>query len=286
MLSAVMLTRDVDTFDAVFLHKDLIPELWGGFLDRRVQRNAKMTIFDFDDAIHLGRRGSKLARLFPGYSCITAGNEFLATFGRAHNPCVEIWPTVVDTEVFKPRQHREPGPVRIGWSGSHHTLKSCFPLITGIIAELAKSHDFEFILIADAAPELSWEGVNWRFIPWTPETEVAGLQQIDIGLMPLKDEPFERGKCGLKAITYMAVGAPALVSPVGVNEQIVLHGETGFHCRTDAEWLGYARRLIEDEALRLEMGRNARLRVEEQYAVHALLPRMIDLFGQVREFPL
>ena len=84
------------------------------------------------------------------------------------------------------------------------------------------------MIIADVCPNSNWPGVNLRYIPWAPETEVENTKLIDIGLMPLKDGPFERGKCGMKAILYMGVGAPALVSPVGVNKEIVINSKTGF----------------------------------------------------------
>ena len=95
-----------------------------------------------------------------------------------------------------------------------------------------------------------------RYIPWTAQSEVEGLQQIDIGLMPLRDEAFERGKCGLKAIQYMGVGIPALVSPVGANREIVVHGKTGYHCVSEDDWIENILTLIHTEDIRVKMGRN------------------------------
>lgn len=279
--SAMRIIADAAEFDAVYVHKDIVPELWADFLERRLRNKTPRSLFDFDDAIHLGNRREKLERILPGYARVIVGNEFLAGFARQHNRQVEIWPTVVDTEVYEVRRERAPGPIRLGWSGSHHTLQTCFPLIKEVVAELAKEREFEFIIIANVAPQLDWPGVNWRFIPWTPETEVQGLHAIDIGLMPLKDEPFERGKCGLKAIQYMAVGTPALVSPIGVNAEIVVPGEHGFHCRTDAEWLTAFRILLDNPELRLEIGSKAVERVEAHYSVRSLVPKMVATFEAV-----
>jgi len=212
---------------------------------------------------------------------VVAGNEYLAEYAERYNSSVHIWPTVVDTDYYQVRGVRDPGPVRVGWSGSHHTLKMCLPILKNAIESLAKIRDFEFIVIANQKPDLNWAEVNWRYIPWSPENEVEGIGQIDIGLMPLADSPFERGKCGLKAIQYMAVGTPALVSPVGVNSEIVDHGKNGFHCESDDDWVQYAAKLIDNEEMRNEFGEKAARKVREMYSVNSLLPKMINLFEEL-----
>ena len=154
-------------------------------------------------------------------------------------------------------------------------------MLEGVLRELAKTEEYELLVVANAPPSATWEGVNMRFSPWSPETEVQHLQDMDMGLMPLPDKPFERGKCGFKAISYMACGTPAVVSPVGANTDIVVHGETGFHCRTDTDWMQCLRLLCRDEKLRRRLGESARARVEKHYSIDFLLPRMLQVFGQV-----
>lgn len=280
--SGLHCVRDAGSYDLVFMNRAIVPEAGVRFVEPWLAKKNRNIIFDFDDAIHrVGDNESKLRFILPHFACVTAGNEYLASFAREVNDRVEVWPTVVDTQKYRAATVRKPGPVRVGWSGSRDTLKYCFPLLTPIIRELGKTERFEFVVIADVPPIDSGDGLNPTFLPWTAEKEVEGLQQIDIGLMPLEDKPFERGKCGLKAIQYMGCGTPALVSPVGVNEQIVKHGETGFHCRAVDDWVGYLRQLIRNPGMRLQIGRLARERVETYYSVSSLLPRMVSLFHDV-----
>ena len=150
-----------------------------------------------------------------------------------------------------------------------------------MLQRLAQLEDFELIIIVEIEPDIDLPGLHWRHIAWPPDTEVEGLQQIDIGLMPLRDEPFEKGKSGLKAIQYMGVGIPAIVSPVGVNGLIVLDGKIGFHCTKGDEWIGRLRRLIRNRALRERLGAFARDHVVRNYSISSAIPRLLDVFEQV-----
>jgi glycosyltransferase involved in cell wall biosynthesis len=279
--SAIRLLSDADRFDCVFMNRDIVPDPNVRFLEPWLAKKNSRLIFDFDDAIHLGGRAAKLKRILPAFAWLTPGNTYLAEFARELHQKVSIWPTVVNTSFYQPAKERSDGPVRIGWSGSKSTVQHCLPLLRDPICKASASFSIEFIVIADVEPRIDWPGVNYRYVKWTPASEVDGLQQIDIGLMPLRDEPFERGKCGLKAIQYMGCGIPALVSPVGVNKEIVAHGKHGFHCSTPLDWITYMRALIEDRALRLEMGREARSRTVEKYSVQAQLPQMLEVFDAV-----
>ncbi len=284
LIGALWMTRDAEQFDAVFMNKDIVPEVKICFLEPYLSRRGAALIFDFDDAVYLGARGEKLEKIFPAFCLVTAGNKTLCKYAEQLKPgrVVQI-PTVVDTDKIFPVINRRGGPVRIGWSGSSFTAPVCLPLVKDVICELARSNEFEFVVISEKDPELNWPGVRVRYIPWTPDTETAGLQQIDIGLMPLEDSPFERGKCGMKAIQYMAVGAPALVSPVGANEEIVLNEQTGFHCRTQADWTRALILLMRDETLRIKMGKAARERALNYYSVSAILPKLESVFRDVVE---
>lgn len=281
LVSALWITRDVERFDIVFMNRDLVPEAGVTFLEPWLARRNPHLVFDVDDAIHLGSREKKLRKILPEFALVAAGNEYLADFARQVNARVEVWPTVVDTERFRPVDSRTPGPPRIGWSGSASTLQHCLPILERVMVELARTENFELLIVADRAPDFAWPGVTMRYLPWSPENEVESLQLFDIGLMPLKDDPFERGKCGAKALTYMAIGIPALVSPVGVNSGIVTPGNEGYHCRSDDEWLAALRNLLHDPTLRAGMGHNAVARVEAEYSLHSLVPRMVAAFTAV-----
>lgn len=269
--SSIWMIRDIHKFEYVISNRDIIPELKLNFLEKKIIQKGVKFIFDFDDAIHLGKRETKLASFLPDCYYITPGNKYLAEYALTLNQNVQIIPTVVNTLYYKPISSRPPGKPRVGWSGSSSTNIYCLPILKDIIEELAKDIDFEFIVISNEDPKINWKGVQSRFIKWKPETEVADLQILDIGLMPLEDNPFEQGKCGLKAIQYMGVGIPALVSPVGVNQQIVTPEVDGYHCKTKGDWINNIKKLILDSDIREKMGANARAKVEKIYSVEAAM---------------
>lgn len=281
--SALWALRDAEKFDVIFMNKDILPEIRINFLEPWLSRRNPRLVFDFDDAVYLGPRGKKLEKILPFFAHIIAGNPTLAEYaaGIAGAGRVSILPTVVNTDRIIPALNRMEGPLRIGWSGSSFTLKTCLPIVRNAVVELAQQEDFEFLVITEKKAELDWPGVRMRHVLWTPETEAQGLQQLDIGLMPLEDSPFERGKCGMKAIQYMAVGIPALVSPVGVNQEIVVEGLTGFHCDREEHWLNRLRELLEDAARRKQMGESGRQRAVSRYSLHYAIPKLLGIFETV-----
>lgn len=281
LASAIWNLRNARSYDIIMMNRDLVPEPGIAFLEPWLARRNPRLIFDFDDAIHLGKRERKLRRILPRFAWITPGNAYLAEFARQIHKNVTIWPTVVNTDHYTPTIQRKSGLLRIGWSGSDSTAKQCLPALERPVSELAKSEKFEFIVICNSDPKLNWPGVSTRFVAWRAETEVAELQQLDIGLMPLRDEPFENGKCGLKAIQYMGCGVPALVSPVGVNKEIVEDGEHGFHCHAESDWVERLKSLIRDDKLRLNLGGAARSRAVRCYSIKSLLPSMQEVFKRV-----
>jgi len=270
-ISTLWLLRDVEKFDFLITNRDFVPELGVKFLERWVIKRGCKLIFDFDDAIHLGRRSRKLAGFLSDCKYVTPGNPFLAEYALAHNRNVQIIPTVVNTNQYVPARTRVKGKFRVGWSGSESTNRYCLPILRRVIERLSRDLDFEFVVISNVDPQIEWDGVQYRFIAWNPKDEIENLQLFDIGLMPLLDNDFERGKCGLKAIQYMALGIPALVSPVGVNKEIVDHGVDGFHCNDTEEWVRAIEDLVQNCELRQNMGRKARQKVEQRYSVDSAM---------------
>ena len=154
-----------------------------------------------------------------------------------------------------------------------------YPALPGYritLNDLQQSHDFTFIVIADKDPLLPLK--NYRFIKWSRDTEVSDLLNFHIGLMPLYDDEVSRGKCGFKAIQYMSLGIPAVVSPVGVNSQIVDDQINGFVCDKEEEWKDKLTWLISNTASRAAMGKAARVKIEKNYSVHSASPLFLDLF--------
>jgi glycosyltransferase involved in cell wall biosynthesis len=165
----------------------------------------------------------------------------------------------------------------VGWTGSSTTvpyLKTLLP----VFSELRRLVDYELRIIGGC---VAVPGVDVRCVPWRPESEVQDLRPLDVGLMPLPDDEWSRGKCGMKALQYMGLGIPPVVSPVGVNARIVRDGVSGFHARTPAEWLDRMVLLLRDPGLRARMGAEARRTVEEGYAARVHAPRLAEIFRAV-----
>lgn len=278
-------------YDVIFIHREVAPigpPVFEWFMAKVLK---KKIIYDFDDAIWLPNTSaqnsiagrlkwhSKVATICRWSWKVSAGNAYLADYARHYCRHVEITPTVVDTTVH--RQLRDPqfstdttGLV-IGWTGSHSTLKYLQPLVP-ILQRLEKKHRLTVMVIADKDPGLPLN--HYAFVRWSKPTEVEDLCRIDIGLMPLEDDQWSRGKCGFKAIQYGAIGIPALVSPVGVNAEIVQHGVTGYHCRTEADWEAAIDALMADPTLRSNMGAAGRDRIVKAYSVAATRAQFVSLF--------
>ena len=165
--------------------------------------------------------------------------------------------------------------LRIGWTGSHST-NQYLPILESVLEKLSEEFDYEFIVISNQPPPLKLS--NLRFIPWKKESEVGDLNQFDIGVMPLVDSEWERGKCGFKLIQYLALGIPAVCSPVAVNTEIIHHGENGFHASNEAEWYEGIKSLLQDKALRKRFGENGRKKILDHYSVKSQEEKFINLF--------
>lgn len=290
-----LLLARLHAFDAVFLHREAAPLGPPVFewIIAKVWR--KPLIYDFDDAIWLpdniqeGRAmrwlkyRSKVALICRWSRAVSAGNDYLAAFARQHAPRVVVNPTTIDTEQmhnpahFRNADHR-PGRVVIGWTGSHSTLKylkGMEPVLKQLSDTYAHVH---FLFIADQPPSLALPRTT--FVPWSLETEISALAAIDIGIMPLPDDAWANGKCGFKALQYMALEKAAVVSPVGVNTTIVTDGSNGLLAATPEQWHRALEQLIQDPALRQRLGQAGRLRVQRAYSVVSNTERFLSLFDK------
>lgn len=274
--------------DYVFIHREATPlgPPWAEWLMAKVLR--KKIIYDFDDAIWLRDTSSvnavsallkwpnKVSAVCRWSHRVSAGNDYLAYFAQQHAPQVVINPTTIDTEHHHHcLQHQTSERPVVGWTGSHSTLKYLDPLVP-IFQQLERTHAFDLIVIADRPPAVALPSL--KFVPWLAATEIDDLLQIHIGLMPLPDDLWAQGKCGFKALQYLALGIPALVSPVGVNSDIVEHGVEGYHCTTDEDWYEYLSKLLTDPELRTQMGRAGRQKVIDHYSVRSNSENFLSLF--------
>ncbi len=290
-LRRITLLFEAQSYDLIFVHREAAPvgppviEWWLAKIAK------KKVVYDFDDAIWLTdkQNESPIAALFRWRQKVSSicrwshrvccGNQYLADYARRFNSQVVIIPTTIDTGAAG-MQHTPSrdnnGKITIGWTGSRTTLKY-LEAIVEVLQSIEKTcDDVETVVIADRNPELPLK--RFRFIPWSPTTEIADVAQLHIGVMPLPDDEWAKGKCGFKALQYMALAIPALVSPVGVNTEIVTHGREGYWCRNDAEWEENLRRLIADPHLREEMGSAGRQVVIDRYSTSANSSRFLSLF--------
>lgn len=277
--------------DYVFIHREAAlagPPVVEWYLARIL---GKRIIYDFDDAIWLTDRTEESAlmkflrwRSKVGAICkwsyrISCGNDYLATFARQYNPNVVVSPTTIDTRhmhVPGTSSKKENNRVVIGWTGSQTTLKYLEAVVPVLQTLEEKYPQIETLVIADRNPQLPLK--RFRFQPWQKDSEVADLQQVDIGIMPLPDDPWTRGKCGFKALQYMALEIPAVVSPVGVNREIVQPNLNGYWCTSHEEWLRSLEDLIVDAGKRARLGRNGRELVNSRYSVVANSATFLSLF--------
>lgn len=239
----------------------------------------KKFIYDFDDAIWLPNYSDsnarfqrlkaygKVKRIMKWAHVVSAGNQHLCDFARQYNSNVQIIPTSIDLEnVHNVATDQNVEKPIIGWTGTHTTMNYLDELVP-ILRELEQTHDFIFRVISNQAP--SFELKSLEFIKWDKKTEIEDLAKINIGVMPLTDTIWAKGKCGFKGLQYMALEIPSVMSPVGVNTTIIEDGKNGFLCTSSEEWKRTLINLLENKLLRNEIGKAGFLTVKSSYSVQA-----------------
>jgi glycosyltransferase involved in cell wall biosynthesis len=279
----------IGRYDFVYVHREAAPVGPPVFEWIISKLYRKKMIFDFDDAIWVPvvSQSNRVARLIKWPSkvasiCnmsyrVSAGNHFLADFARKYCRNVIVVPTVVDTEKThnKLQQQEIDNPV-VGWTGTFSTLKY-LDVVLPAIKSLQEKYNFPFVVIANKDPELSLK--NYRFIQWQKETEIEDLLSMHIGLMPLTDGDIEKGKCGFKAIQYLSLGIPAVVSPVGVNTDIVKDGINGYVASSVDEWTKAIEKLYNDRSLRKQFGEAGRKKIVTDYSINSSFHVFLSLFS-------
>ncbi|MFC1853844.1 glycosyltransferase family 4 protein [candidate division CSSED10-310 bacterium] len=286
-LKRISLLKHLSWSDIVFLQKKLF-SVWELGLIKRFQRPL---IFDMDDVIFqehpvdagtarserkITRKKNRFKATLEAADIIITGNESLAADVERYGHQAIILPTPVDTDRFIPRQTAsQQQHIVIGWIGTTRNLYY-LDLIAQPLQNLC--HRFPHIavrLVSDGTKTLP--GVRVENKAWTAQDEVSELQQFDIGVMPLTDDIYSRGKCGFKLLQYMSIGLPTVSSPVGVNRDIIDHSVDGFLANTALEWEDCLAHLIQKAELRRNMAREARKKVVAHYSVKALFPRFLDI---------
>ena len=272
--------------DLIWIYAELFPWLPAS-AERLAFRSGKPIVYDFDDAFfhpyddHQSpflRRvlGGKLEPLIRGAAAVCAGNEYLTDYADRAGAEAIVLPTVVDIETYVPTRNRSARPLTIGWIGSPTTWAFVRPLLP-LLAELCRDRGVAFSAVGAGAAAAADRFDGLTFVPWSEAGEIASVQAMDIGIMPLPDEPWARGKSGYKLVQYMACGLPVVASPVGVNASIVEEGVSGLLAIDSGQWRTALTRLIDDAALRSAMGEAGRRRAVEAYSLQAHAPCLIEV---------
>lgn len=268
--------------DVVVIQKSLLSPLFLWLL----RLTSRKLVYDFDDAvyhssehIHSRSRLRKFAATARQADLVIAGNDLLAEQARQFSCNVVVLPSAVETRGVP--THDTTGSSKrtvIGWVGGRYTLPH-LQQAAPVLARLAEKYPLELRILSSEGIQMP--GVNTRFIPWQLETQEAEIASFDIGIMPLPDNPHTRGKCGYKALQYMAAAVVPVVSNVGTNAQVFKNGEEGLATGNDEELLQALATLIEDPELRRTMGLRARRRIEQDYSVEVIGRRLASIIERL-----
>ncbi len=284
-------------FNVVFLQKPLFPGRVFPICEKLLALANRKVVFDFDDAVFMRRKTSKkywwsnllvdvrdCERIIRSSFHVIAGNKCLAVYARRFNQDVTIIPSPIDTEKYKPSAKAKCDSLIIGWIGTNRNLVY-LEGTKNVLQRLSKKYTFTLKIVCDPPGKkrerLHLQGVPYVFKTWNVDDELRDIQDFDIGIMPLSDDPWTRGKCSFKALQYMSCGIPSVISPVGMNSEVIQDGENGFLAATEKEWEEKIEILIKNPELRRKMGRNARLTVERKYSVKVCGRQLSDLLHEI-----
>lgn len=288
-LKRVMLLVKTNQFQLLWIEKELFPWLppWAEVF---LQHIGCKYVVDYDDPLfhnydqnanYFIRKfmGEKIDSVMKHAAVVIAGNDYIrARAQQVGATRIELLPTAIDLTRYQVAPTRQATPITIGWIGSPKTMQY-LRVVQEAITEVSKARRIRMILVGSGPVDMGNIPIDIR--EWTEQSEVQQIQDFDIGIMPLVDQPQERGKCGYKLIQYMACGRPVVASPVGVNKKLVEHGINGFHASSTQEWITTLSRLCDSSNLRKKMGQAGRRKVESQYCTQVMGPRLASLLFQV-----
>ena len=278
----------IGDFDLVVIEKELFPFV-PALMEKKYFEKAKKVLLDYDDAIFVKYQKhrnplvrlllrKKLDQLMSWSDGVIGGNRFLCDYAAKFAPKTWMVPTSVNVDKYIPHDQDHEGLISIGWIGTPITAKY-LELVRRPIERLAKSVSVRFMVIGAPAPE--WHGVQTQSYNWSEEEEAKLIRWMDIGIMPLEDTLWEKGKCGLKLLQYMAGNVVPVGSDVGANRDILEHGVDGFLCKTEEDWFETLRDLAENQKKRVEVAAAAYRKVREGYALDIAAQKLIGIFREV-----
>src|SRR6266496_1594992 len=283
------LIRRVKNYDMVYIFREAA--LFGPpVFERLIHLTGVPIVFDFDDAVFVSYRSpangylsylkfaSKTKTICRIAAHVMVGNPYLADYARQVNDQVTIVPTTIDTYKYKAATKTESRPPVIGWTGSYSTVQH-LDTLRGALRKLAALEPFRLRVIG--TPAYSLDNIEVEAMSWRANTEITDLSPIDIGIMPLPDDAWSKGKCALKALQFMALGIPTVCSPVGVNTEVIHDDQNGFIAGSEEEWVEKLSRLLRSAELRERLGRAGRRTVEQGYSATIQAPKVHDIFRSV-----
>ena len=275
-------------FDFIFIHREasMVGPPVFEFIIAKILK--KKYIYDFDDAIwlpnysqsnakfHKLKAYGKVKYIIRWADRVCVGNEFLKSYALDFNTNVQVIPTTVDTiNVHNKMTDHASDELIIGWTGTHTTM-DYLPSLIPVLQRLEKEFKFKFRIISNHPPQFKLDSLE--FVKWNKETEIEDLSKINIGVMPMEDSAWTKGKCGFKGLQYMALQIPSVMSNVGVNIEIIDHGKNGFLCESADDWYATLYELMSKHELRKSIGVAGQETVKNNYSVEANTSKYIALF--------
>lgn len=295
--SALKRLKDLrEEYDIILIQREAFM-LGTTFFEQLFSKKKAKIIFDFDDSIWLDnpqgtsdanrklaflKNPSKTSEIIKMSDMVFAGNDYLAAYARQYNKCVKIIPTTVNTDRFCPSSKQITEAITIGWSGSPTTVQH-FEYAIPVLKRLKAKYGSKLKIRIMGDSHYHQPALGLRGEPWSASAEVPFLTSLDIGIMPLPDDEWTKGKCGLKGLTYMSCGVATIMSPVGVNSEIISDGQNGYLASTPEEWERKIEDLIENPDLRIRLGKAGRQTVIDRYSVISQRERYLQYFREVLE---
>lgn len=284
--------KRADDFDIIFVQREAY--MTGStFFEKRFARSKAKLVYDFDDSIWIMdtsdankkwewmKSTKKTGEIISVSNMVFAGNKYLSEYAQKFNKNVKIIPTTIDTSVFKRKQeYSDTEKICIGWSGSITTIKH-FEEATDILKKIKQKYGDRVYFKVMGDDTYENKDLNIKGIPWTSATEIGIISSFDIGIMPLPDDQWVKGKCGLKGLSYMALEVPTIMSAVGVNTEIISDGDNGFLAATEEEWINKISLLIESFELRKKLGSNGRKTVIDRYSLESQKNNYLKSFNEL-----
>lgn len=284
--------KQANNFDIIFVQREAFM-IGTVFFEKQFSKSKAKLVFDFDDSIWLMdtsnankmwewmKSTKKTGKIISHSNLVFAGNQYLSDYAKQFNTNVKIIPTTIDTEFYKRKQsYTDNEKICIGWSGSATTIKH-FEQSVSILKKIKQKYGNKVFFKVMGDPNYENEELQIKGIPWINDTEVDVILSFDIGIMPLPNDEWVKGKCGLKGLSYMALEVPTIMSNIGVNPEIIEDGVNGFLAKTEEEWIKKISLLIDSFELRKKLGENARKTVIERYSTISQQRNYLNNFNEL-----